>query len=58
MTTPTLTPAIIDRYSPEELRDMAATARTVLAGTLVYRGGRPLPPRYYRALDLVRAGLV
>jgi len=49
----TLTTDIMDRYSMDELLEMAATARLYLAGSLVYRGaggalmarGRPRLPR-------------
>ena len=54
----TLSTDIMDRYSMDELLEMAATARLYLAGSLVYRGGRPLPVRFFAALDLFNAGVL
>ena len=51
-----LTPSIMDRRTPEEIREMAATTRMYLRGVLVTN--RPLPARYFAALDLVNAGRV
>ena len=53
-----LTQDLMDRRSPEEIRDMARTYAMYLDGSLSRADGRPLAHRYFEAWQLVRAGLV
>lgn len=53
-----LTPSIMDRWTPAQLRDMASTYRMYLSGALSRSDGRPLPHRYHQAWELVRSGQV
>jgi|DEB19_MinimDraft_3_1074340.scaffolds.fasta_scaffold94127_2 hypothetical protein len=54
----TLTADIMDRRTPEEIRDMARTYAMYLDGSLSRADGRPLAHRYYQAWQLVQSGQV
>ena len=53
-----LTADIMDRWTPEQIRDMASTYRMYLSGALSRSDGRPLAHRYYQAWRLVESGAV
>jgi hypothetical protein len=53
-----LTQDTMDRRTPEQIREMAATYRMYLSGSLSRADGRPLAHRYYEAWRLVESGAV
>lgn len=53
-----LTADIMDRWTPEQIRDMASTYRMYLSGALSRSDGRPLAHRYFQAWRLIESGTV